>query len=161
MACLCWTTIWHESQAKDAPKTPQDVPKIATRRVKMAPRHPKTHARDPQDPPKRFLDASKMRSRRSLHTPREPQDDPSNPKTPAKRSKTIPRRLQTSILVPRDLDFRGFWHRQTTPWTSWHWSNFMATSNKNRLKNLLGNYHLQMARRNARSDWIFNLYTYL
>ena len=51
MACLCLTTIWHESQAQDAPKTPQDIPKMATRRVKKAPRHPKTHARDSQDPP--------------------------------------------------------------------------------------------------------------
>ena len=112
---------------------------------KMPPRRPKTLPRWPQDgsrrPPRHMQDTPKtpqnvlktpsrwpkMRPRRSLHTPREPQDDPGNPKTPTKRPKTPPRRLQTSILVPRDLDFGSFWHRQTTPWTPWHWSNVFMT----------------------------------
>ncbi len=108
MACLYLATFWHESQKRDAPKTPQDAPKMPTRRVKRTPRHPKTHPRRPQDAPRTPPRQSKMRPRHTQDTPREPQDAPRNPKTPPRRPKTPPRRLETSILVPRDLDFDGF-----------------------------------------------------
>ena len=95
MACLCLAIIWHESQAQDAPKTPQDAPKMATRRVKKA---PKTHARHPQDAPKRPQDAFKMAQDAPKTLPRHPTRAPGRPKEP-----------QDAYKTPQDASRPRFW----------------------------------------------------
>ena len=124
MAWLCLAIIWHESQAQDAPKTPQDAPKMATRRVKKA---PKTHARHPPRRPKTSSRRLQDGLRCAQDAPKTPYESPRTPQGTPRRLQYAPRRLQTSILVPRDLDFEVFWHRQTTPWTPWQGSNVFIT----------------------------------
>ena len=124
MACLCLAIIWHESQAQDAPKTPQDAPKMATRRVKKA---PKTHARHPQDAPKRPQDASKMAQDAPKTLPRHPTRAPGRPKEPQDAYKTPQDASRPRFWCLGTWILKVFWHRQTTPWTPWQRSNVFMT----------------------------------
>ena len=105
---------------QDAPRRSQDCHKTGQEgpqdTCKTPPRRPKTSSRRLQDGPRCAQDA-----------PKTPYESPRTPQGTPRRLQDAPRRLQTSILVPRDLDFEFFWHRQTTPWTPWQRSNVFMT----------------------------------
>ena len=123
MACLCLAIIWHEVKHKMPPRRPKTLPRWPQDGSRRPPRHMQDTPKTPQNILKTPSRWPKMRPGRSQDTQREPQDTPRNPR----RLQDDPRRLQTSILVPRDLDFQIFWHRQTTPWTPWQRSNIFMT----------------------------------
>ena len=86
MAFLYLATFWHENQAQDAPKTPQD----ARRRSQHGPRCTPDALKTPQDAPRTLPGRSNL-------PPRHPTRAPGRPKTHPRRRKTSPRRQDASI----------------------------------------------------------------